>query len=117
MDTFKGDNQVQERKKEREIAWQKTRKTLIQKILMTKRRDRAYKKEISDKKEKSLEDLEVQMEEVMKEDHQSLLSKHKHKRKKISKKRCWICKSPLSLQKKLSKNAMLLLSKAEAYSS
>ena len=27
------------------------------------------KKEISGKKEKSLEDLEVQMEEVMKEDH------------------------------------------------
>ena len=116
MDAFKGDNQVQERKKEREIAWQKTRKTLIQKILMTKRKDRAYKKEISDKKEKSLEDLKVQMEEVMKEDHQSL-SKHKHKRKKLSKKMCWICKSPFSLQRKLSKNAMLLLSKAGTYSS
>ena len=102
MDTFKGDNQVQERKKEREIAWQKTRKTLIQKILMTKRKDRAYKKE--------------QMEEVMKEDHQSL-SKYKHKRKKHSKKRCWICKSPFHFKKKLSKNAMLLLSKARAYSS
>ena len=116
MDIFKGDNQVQERKKEREIIWQKTRKTLILKILMTKRKDRAYKKEISDKKEKSLEELEVQMEEVMKEDHQSL-SKHKHKRKKHSKKRCWICKSPFHFKKKLSKNAMLLLSKARAYSS
>ena len=59
MDAFKGDIQVQERKKEREITWKKTRKTLIQKILMTKRKDRAYKKEISGKKEKSPEDLKV----------------------------------------------------------
>ena len=34
----------------------------------------------------------------MKEDHQSL-SKHKHKRKKLSKKRCWICKSPFHFKK------------------
>ena len=98
MDTFKDDNQVQERKKERELAWQKTRKTLIIKILMTKRMDGDYKKDISDKKEKSLENLEVQMEGVMKEDHQSL-SKYKHKRKKLSKKRWWICKSPFHFKK------------------
>ena len=83
---------------------------------MTKRKDHAYKKEISDKKEKSLEELEVQMEEVMKEDHQSL-SKNKHKRKKHYKRRYWICKSPFHFKKKLSKNAILLLSKAGAYSS